>query len=410
MTTDEMMRRRRSVMSPGLRLSYARPVHVSSASGVWITEVDGTRLLDAYNNVPHVGHSRPEVVDAIASQAARLNTNTRYVADIVVEYAERLASLFPNPLDVVFFANSGSEANDLAWRIARTVTGRNGAIVTANAYHGSTDLTMATSPEELAVLGRTTPDWVTTIAVPAILDHSTLEDPLRLLAEAGHSPAFLAIDTVLSSDGVYDPSTALPELSALVREAGGLFVADEVQAGFGRVGEPFWGFAASGATPDIVTLGKPMGNGHPVAAVVTSREIADRFSAGGYYFSTFGGNPVSAAAGMAVLDVVDSEGLAAQADAVGAYMAAAIVGIGHEAIAAVRRRGLFLGIELTDLDGRPNGTLAATIVDDMRERQILIGRTGPGGTVLKIRPPLVFTREHADLVIEALTAALGSTS
>ena len=400
MTPVDPFTRRELVFGPGMHLSYDRPIHAVSARGVWITEADGTELLDAYNNVPHVGHGRPEVVEAIAAQAALLNTNTRYLVDGVTEYAERVISLLPEPLDTLFFANSGSEANDLAWRIARTVTDHDGAIVTANAYHGATDLTMATSPEGLAEAGADLPAWVATIPIPGALDEPSIEPALNRLDRSGHEPAFLAIDTALSSDGIYDPSPALTRLADQIRAAGGLFVADEVQAGFGRIGEPLWGFAESAVVPDIVTFGKPMGNGHPLAAVVTRRDVAERFSELGYYFSTFAGNPVSTAAGMAVLDVLAAERLPRRAEEVGEYLRAAIRHIDHPAIGDVRGRGQFTGVEIR---GEEAGVAAHRIVNAMREHGVLIGATGPQEDVLKIRPPLVFTEEHADI----LTGALG---
>jgi 4-aminobutyrate aminotransferase-like enzyme len=389
-----------------MSLSYDRPIHPVSASGVWITEADGTRLLDAYNNVPHVGHARPEVVDAIASQAALLNTNTRYLVDEVVRYAERLTQLLPDPLDVVYFANSGSEANDLAWRMARTVTGRSGAIVTANAYHGATELTMATSPEGLAETGAPLPPWVATLPMPEALTEPSIESALSNLRANQIEPAFLAVDTVFSSDGVLDPGISLAALAQQIRRVDGLFVADEVQAGFGRVGQDLWGFAESGVVPDIVTFGKPMGNGHPLAAVVTTRNIADRFTERGYYFSTFAGNPVSAAAGMAVLDVMEAENLAVRADRVGEYLRTGIRGIDHPAIAEVRGRGQFTGVVITNDAGQADAVGANRIVNAMREGNVLIGATGPAHNVLKIRPPLVFSDENADQVVDTLAAAL----
>jgi len=400
MTPADPLKRRDLVFGPGTHLSYDRPVHAVSASGVWITEADGTRLLDAYNNVPHVGHGRTEVVEAIAAQAALLNTNTRYLVDGVVECAERIVSLLPGPVDTMLFAYSGSDANDLAWRIARTVTGHEGAIVTGNAYHGATDLTMATSPEGLAETDAVLPAWVATIAIPEALDQPSIEPALHRLDQSGHEPAFLAIDTALSSDGIFDPSPALRALADQIRAAGGLFIADEVQAGFGRIGETLWGFAESGVVPDIVTFGKPMGNGHPLAAVVTRRDLAERFSELVFYFSTFAGNSVSAAAGTAVLDVMAAEGLPRRADEVGDYLRGAIRHIDHPAIGDVRGRGQFTGVEIS---GEDAAVVADRIVNAMRDQGVLIGATGPHNNVLKIRPPLVFTQEHADI----LTIALG---
>jgi len=401
---NELQQRRSRVLGPGMRLSYNRPVHAVSAEGVWITEADGTKLLDAYNNVAHVGHSRPEVVEAIAAQARTLNTNTRYLADIVVAYAERIGALLPDEVKVVYFANSGSEANDLAWRMARTVTGRTGAIVSSHAYHGATDLTMATSPEELGL--EHLPPWVATIDMPAGLHGPSLEPALSELSQAGHPPAFVAFDTVLSSDGIFDPSPALAVFADQIRAVGGLMIADEVQAGFGRIGPSLWGFAASGITPDIVTLGKPMGNGHPIAAVVTTASIAQRFADSGYYFSTFAGNPVSAAAGMAVLDIMEAEALPDAALAVGDSLRSALSSIDHPAIKEVRGRGAFTGVEIGQ--SVPDEATARSIVDGMRERNVLIGRTGVTRNVLKIRPPLVFGPQHADMLLDAFTDTLAS--
>jgi 4-aminobutyrate aminotransferase-like enzyme len=404
--TDDLVGRRRAAMGTGPRLTYARPVHAVSASGVWITEADGTELLDAYNNVPHVGHARPEVVAAIAEQSARLNTTMRYLVDEVVEYAERLTGLFPTPLDTVLFANSGSEANDLAWRMARTVTGRSGVIVTDNAYHGATELTMATSPEETDRVGAPSPSWVARIPVPEVFESTRLDRAVEALDAAGHGVALLAVDTVFSSDGIYDPGQVVGELARQARASGGLFVADEVQAGFGRVGARWWGFASSGTVPDIVTLGKPMGNGVPLAAVVTSRDIADRFFERGYYFSTFAGNPVAAAAGTAVLDVMESESLAEQAGRVGDRLRAALVTIDHPVLGEVRGVGQFSGVDIVNDDGLPAPERAHRLMDQMRERRVLVGRTGPVGSVLKIRPPLVFDEQHVEFLVDALCEAL----
>ena len=405
---NRALERRRERLGPGMRLSYSRPLRLVSGEGVWLTDADGTRYLDAYNNVAHVGHGRPEVVAALSRQAARLNTNTRYLVDEVVAYADRLAGLLPGDLSVVTFANSGSEANDLAWRMARTVTGREGMVVTRNAYHGATWLTMATSPEELG-LDRLEP-WVATVPAPdAFRGAADLDRAFECLAGAGHLPAAFACDTVFSSDGIFDPPAGyLAALATGLHAAGGLFIADEVQAGFGRVGARMWGFADRGVAPDIITLGKPMGNGHPLAAVVTTPEIAAAFAGTGYYFSTFAGNPVSAAVGAAVLDVMESENLPERADRVGDHLRRGLrdLAAGHGAIRDVRGPGLFVGVELVDPAGAPDPGAAAAVVDAMRERRVLIGRTGAGANVLKIRPPLVFGIEHADLLLETLDAVL----
>ncbi|MCP4250521.1 MAG: aminotransferase class III-fold pyridoxal phosphate-dependent enzyme, partial [bacterium] len=277
------LRRRR--LAPTLDLSYDQPVYLSRGEGVWLIDSEGRRLLDAYNNVPHVGHAHPEVVSALASQSRRLATNTRYLVDGVADYADRLAALMPDPLSVVWFVNSGSEANDLAYRIARTVTGRRGVITTANAYHGSTTVTAAMSPEESGPADLE--PWAARVGGAELLRAAAAADRLqsdleaadRRLATNGEEPAMVILDTVFSSDGIFEVPTGLIETARTwADDRGALLVADEVQAGFGRVGTSFWGFASSGAIPDIITLGKPMGNGYPMGAVVTSEAVAAEFA------------------------------------------------------------------------------------------------------------------------------------
>lgn len=406
---EESLRRRRRRLGPGMRLTYDRPLQVASGSGVHLTDTGGVRYLDAYNNVAHVGHGNPDVVKALADQAARLNTNTRYLVDDVTAYADRLAALFPDPLEVVFFANSGSEANDLAWRIARTVTDRKGMIVTEHAYHGSTYLTMATSPEELGLANLE--GWVATVHAPwpGSDGEKAVVSAAAHLASHNEKPAAFVCDTVFSSDGILEPPGGyLAAVYQTVRAFGGLCIADEVQAGFGRVGARMWGFAGHDVIPDIVTLGKPIGNGHPLAAVVTTEAIAAEFARTGYYFSTFAGNPVSAAVGAAVLDVMERDDLANHAERVGAYLRRGLAEIAaiRPVVAQVRGPGMFIGVDLA-LAGEPASDLARRVQNEMRNRRVLIGRTGPGGNVLKIRPPLVFNDGNADELLAILDAVLG---
>jgi 4-aminobutyrate aminotransferase-like enzyme len=417
---ETVVAHRRRRMGPGLRLSYEPPLRLAASDGVWLVDTGGIRYLDAYNNVPHVGHGRREVVAAIARQSAVLNTNTRYLVDGVLEYADRVAGLLPEDLSVVVFANSGSEANDLAWRMARTVTGRQGIIVTEHAYHGATALTMATSPEEVGV--ENLEPWVATVPAPGCSGVQVaggrdveqgsaghLEAAVERLAAAGVAPAAFACDTAFSSDGIFDvPPGYLHAIYATARAAGALCIADEVQAGLGRVGSRLWGFAGDDVVPDIVTLGKPMGNGHPLAAVVTTPEIAAAFAERGYYFSTFAGNPVSAAAGMAVLDVMEAEGLPERAEGVGEYLRSRLRELAENAtiIGEIRGPGLFVGVEMIEGAGRPDPARATAVVNEMRHRRVLIGRTGRSGNVLKIRPPLVFGEDHADLLVENLAVVL----
>jgi 4-aminobutyrate aminotransferase-like enzyme len=351
--------------------------------GVWLIDADGNRLLDAYNNVPVVGHCHPRVTEAVVRQTRTLNTHARYLYEPLVELAERLLATMPPSagLDTVMLVNSGSEANDMAWRIATAVTGSRRAIVTEHAYHGVTEAIAALSPEEWPP--GYDPPHVVRVPVPS-LEVEQLD---------GLAATFL--DSGLTSDGIWIPEAA--DVAALVdatHAAGGLFVADEVQAGYGRFGDRLWSFEHYGVTPDIVTLGKPMGNGYPVAAVITRRELVERFPFAGEVFSTFGGNPVAAQAALAVLDVIEDERLLDHVARVGSLLLSTLA-----ELAVVRGRGLLVGVQL---DGPEE---AARTVDRLRAQGILIGRTGPRGDVLKIRPPLVFDEEHVALLADALRGA-----
>jgi 4-aminobutyrate aminotransferase-like enzyme/Ser/Thr protein kinase RdoA (MazF antagonist) len=390
--TDELERRRAGTLGALLTpLTYSRPVHVVRGEGVWLFEADGRRVLDAYNNVPVVGHCHPRVTEAVVRQTRTLNTHARYLYEPLVELAERLLATMPPDagLDTVMLVNSGSEANDIAWRIARAATGARGAIVTEHAYHGVTEAIADLSPEEWPPGHR--PQHVTRIAPPGL----EVPEVDRLAA------TFL--DCGLTSDGIYTPSAdAVTALVDRTHDAGGLFVADEVQAGYGRLGDELWSFAGYGVTPDIVTLGKPMGNGYPVAAVITRREIAESSPFAGEIFSTFGGNPVAAQAALAVLDVIQDDRLVAHAARVGARLLAALRDLPSPELVDVRGRGLLVGVELATAEA------AARTVDRLREAGILIGRTGPRGNVLKIRPPLVFGQEHVDLLVSAAQVSLAA--
>ena len=318
-------RRARAIGPAMTGLFYREPLHFVRGDGAWLIDADGRRYLDAYNNVPVVGHEHPRVVEAIVRQARRLNTNMRYLHETAFEVAERLAASTGGALDVVMFVNSGSEANDVAWRIARAVTGGSGGIATDFAYHGITEAITALTPEEWG--SRPGPDHVRTWRPPDGLrgfDGSLdeFEAAVRALPESGHPLAAAILDGVLTSDGIIDlePSLAA-ELVKRTHDAGGLWIADEVQGGHGRTGAAMWSYQRLGIEPDIVTLGKPMGNGHPVAAVITRRDLAERFSPEGEFFSTFGGNPVAMAAALAVLEVIDDERIVEHAREIGEYLA-----------------------------------------------------------------------------------------
>jgi 4-aminobutyrate aminotransferase-like enzyme/Ser/Thr protein kinase RdoA (MazF antagonist) len=398
--TGELARRRSEALGAVLTpLTYARPVHAVRAEGVWIYDADGTRLLDAYNNVPVVGHCHPRVTEAVVRQTRTLNTHARYLYEPLIELAERLLASMPSEagLDTVMLVNSGSEANDIAWRVATGVTGRSGAIVTEHAYHGVTAAIADLSPEEWPTGYR--PAHVALIPPPGSGPDSAVELDRAIAQLDGLAATF--IDGGLTSDGIWTPSP--DELATVVqrtRDAGGLFVADEVQAGYGRMGEHLWSFAQYGISPDLVTLGKPMGNGYPVAAVVTRRELVERFPFAGQVFSTFGGNPVAAQAALAVLDVIRDEGLVAHAKRVGEALIDALRDLGSAEVVDVRGRGLLVGVELTGPE------VAARVVERLREAGILIGRTGRRDNVLKIRPPLVFDDEHAVVLVDGLRRAL----
>ena len=403
-------------LGPALSLSYDEPVRLVSGNGVWLTDADGNRLLDAYNNVPQVGHSHPRVTAALAAQARRLTTNTRYLVDGVAAYADRLTALLPGELSVVMFVNSGSEANDVAIQIARAVTGSRGAVITEHAYHGTTAATAALSPEEIGPAALE--PWVARIGGAATLGSADaasrvgdeVDGAFARLRAAGNGAAFLIFDDVFSSDGIFAvPPGYLATAYERARAVGALCIADEVQAGFGRVGTPFWGFAQDGVVPDIVTLGKPMGNGHPMGAVVTTPAIAAEFAARWHFFSTFAGSPVAAAVGSAVLDVIERERLAEQAERVGVHLRERLreVATTHPVVTEVRGPGLFVGVELDcDVPGRDG--IGRRVANGLRRRGVLVGATGPRLNVIKIRPPLVFTEAHADRVAAALDETLSS--
>ena len=406
--TAELTERRRRLFGPALTgPSYRHPLHLVGGEGVWLTDADGRRYLDAYNNVPVVGHQHPRVVEAIVRQARRLNTNVRYLHPTALEVAERLIATTEDGLDVVMFVNSGSEANDLAWRIATAATGGSGAVCTAFAYHGMTEATTALSPEDWADVGHG-PPHVRTWA-PGRGDIDSFAGALHDLRSASYAPAAAILDGCLTSDGIFDLDPSLvQDLVRQTHEAGALWIADEVQGGHGRTGA-MWSYQRHGIVPDLVTLGKPMGNGHPVAAVITRREIAERFAETTDFFSTFGGNPVAMAAALAVLEVIEDERLVSQAGEVGAYLREGLneLAARFERIGEVRGVGLMTGIAIVH-SGSPDAdpAAAADIVNRLREDGILIGTTGPSDSVLKLRPPLVFEKVHADLLVERLYAVL----
>jgi 4-aminobutyrate aminotransferase-like enzyme len=441
---SKLLKRRGAAIAPSLSLSYREPIAIVRGRGQFLYDRSGRAWLDCVNNVCHVGHCHPKIVAALAEQAAVLNTNTRYLHPLVVEYAERLTATLPEPLRVCFFVNSGSEANDLAVRIARTVTGRNDVIVIDGAYHGITGTLVDLSPyKSEGAGGGGLPPWAHKVPAPdpyrggppgndgarsgnndaASRAPSAVDEPpgraaaapvreiCERLARDGKPPALFMCEPILGCGGqVVPPDGYLREAFHHVRAAGGLCLADEVQVGFGRIGTHMWAFEAQGVVPDIVTMGKPIGNGHPIGAVITSAEIARRFDNGMEFFSTFGGNPVSAAVGLAVLDVIESEQLQQRAARVGAYLLERFRSLADQqpAIGDVRGRGLFLGVELVrDRTARTPATEeTAELIERVKEDGILLSSDGPHRNVLKIKPPLVFGEVDADLLIASIRRAI----
>ncbi|WP_152221345.1 aspartate aminotransferase family protein [Pseudomonas sp. SCB32] len=414
-----LIERRERLLGPAYRLFYERPLHTVRGEGVWLYDKQGNRYLDAYNNVASIGHCHPRVVQAIASQAAVLNTHTRYLQEGILDYAEDLLSTFPAGLEQVMFTCTGSEANDLALRIARHYTGGTGVIITRFAYHGVTGDISELSPALGS--GITLPAHARTVRAPdayrlgAQNVAQTLADDVRAaiadLRAHGIKPAALLLDGIFASDGVLpDPTGFLAEAVKVARDEGLLYIADEVQSGFARTGATMWGFQRHGVQPDLVTLGKPMGNGQPIAGVVARADILESFGRNVRYFNTFGGNPVSCAAAQAVLDVIRDERLQERSQRIGDFMLEGIRKLAdrHELIGDVRGAGLFLGVELvTDRGAKtPAASQTRRVVNAMRERGVLISAAGPMENILKIRPLLAFEQEHAELFIDCLDKAL----
>ncbi len=398
---SELMQRRQKYFA-GSYLFFKNPVNFVKGRGTWLYDEQGKRYLDCYNNVASVGHCHPKVVEAISMQVATLNTHTRYLNEKIINYSEHLTSTMPSGLDVCFYTCTGTEANELAMRIARCISGNHGAIIVDNSYHGNSTLVGELSTMIYPTTDR--PDYVATVEPPNTyrgsyrtgkgmndieLAHNyaqQADSAIEQLTDAGHGVAAFMCDAIFDSQGTLDaPKCYFKQVYKKVRAAGGLCIGDEVQPGFGRLGEHMWGFEHYDVVPDIVTLGKPMGGGHPVAGVVTSREIADKFMQNTFYFNTFGGNPVSAAAAEAVLTVIEEEGLQQNAYDVGAYLRHKLdeLAIKHPIIGNIRGRGLFIGVELVkDAETmEPSAMEANTIVEIMKDEGVLISSTGRFGKV-----------------------------
>jgi len=420
--TDAMVEKRRATLGPSYRLFYNRPVHLVRGVGAHLFDADGTEYLDAYNNVASVGHCNPRVIEAVTTQMSELNTHTRYLHGNILDYSERLLATFPDEISSIMFTCTGSEANDLAVRVAEKYSGGTGVIVTEEAYHGNSALISAMSPS----LGTGVPLGPNVRAVPA--PDSYRIDPAGLgrwfagrvataiddLERHGHKFSALLLDSIFSSDGIYVDPTVLGPAVEVVHRAGGVFIADEVQPGFARSGESMWGFQRHGVVPDLVTMGKPMGNGIPVAAMAARPEILDVFARETPYFNTFGGNPVSMAAARAVLDIIVQDRLAEHAQVVGDELRAEVRALAahHSFLGDVRGSGLYTGIEIvTDPETKAHdGAMAQRIVDAMRDSHVLISVCGGYGNILKVRPPLVFSTKDLDWFMSVFTSVLKELS
>ncbi|MEW9573447.1 aminotransferase class III-fold pyridoxal phosphate-dependent enzyme [Rhodanobacter sp. Si-c] len=422
----ELLDLRKRYLNPTLSVSYREPLKIVRGAGAWLYDQHGEAYLDMVNNVCHVGHCHPRVVAAGQAQMARLNTNTRYLHDNIVEYAMRLVATLPAPLSVVFLTNSGTEANDLALRLARAHTGKRGALVLDHAYHGHSPSMVELSPYKFN--GKGGEGQVVHVGVVDMPDvyQGAFRDPsiagrqyadllpaeIAGLRERGFEPAVFYCESLLGCGGqIVLPDGYLREAYATVRAAGGVCLADEVQVGFGRAGDHFWAFERQGVAPDILTVGKPIGNGHPIGAVVTTPEIAASFVTGMEYFNTFGGNPVSCAIALAVLDVIHEEGLQENARVVGGLLMDGLRELQHrhECIGDVRGCGLFIGAELVSdpVARTPDRVKARQVVEAMKARHVLLSTEGPADNVLKIKPPVVFGRRDAGEFLEKLDAVLG---
>ncbi|MEN3597989.1 aspartate aminotransferase family protein [Brucella melitensis] len=421
---QELIARRERLLGRNMSLFYQDPVHLVKGEGVWLWDADGRKYLDCYNNVPHVGHCHPRVVEAICRQASTLNTHTRYLHEGILDYVERLTATFDKSLDAAILTCTGSEANDVALRMAQAVTGKTGIIATDFTYHGNTTAVSQLSTRMPPVGGYgghvrhvPAPDSYRPLGGKggeafAQAWAAEVEKAIASLQESPFGFSGLIIDPFFANEGFPDlPENFLAPAVAAVRKAGGGVIADEVQPGFGRTGGHMWGHQKAGIVPDIVTLGKPMGNGHPVGAVVAGADTLNAFRKAFRYFNTFGGNPVSCAAAMAVLDVLEEEKLQANALEVGAYARQGLEKLAqkHGMIGNVRGSGLFFGAELVldRAEKTPAAEMATRVVNEMRERGVLMNKLGIHQNATKIRPPMPFSRENADLMLSTLDDVLG---
>jgi 4-aminobutyrate aminotransferase-like enzyme len=407
--TETLLDRRARLLGPNVPTFYDTPLHLVRGDGVWMWDADGKRYLDCYNNVPHVGHGHPEVVEAIARQASTLNTHTRYLHDGILDYAEALTATLGHDLSQMIFTCTGSEANDIALRAAQAVTGQIGILATDTTYHGNTAATSALSTRRPPIGGypphvRLVPAPVAGMTPDGFAAH--VEAAIADLARAGFGLSGMMLCPVFANEGLppVAPGFFAPA-EAAIRKAGGLILCDEVQPGFGRCGSHFWGHDWLGMTPDLITLGKPMGNGYPVAGLVARADVMAAFRQAFGYFNTFGGSPVAAAAAHATLRIVQRDGLQDNARRTGAYTLDRLRGLSHPKLTAVHGLGLFFALTFQDGDA-PATAFATALVERVVGKGVLLNRIGPQMNILKIRPPMPFQPDHADLLVAALADAL----
>lgn len=414
--SESLIERRARLLGPNLATFYRDPVHLVRGVGATVWDSVGRAYIDCYNNVPHVGHCHPKVVEAIARQSATLNTHTRYLHDGILDYVERLTARLGHGITQAIMVCTGSEANDIALRMAQAVTGKVGIIATDNTYHGNTAAVSALSTRRPPIGG--TPPHVRLVPAPegrsardgGATFAADVTQAIGELEAAGFGFSGLMLCPYFANEGfpVMVPGF-LDETAKAVRAAGGLLIADEVQPGFGRLGSHFWGHDWIGFAPDVVTVGKPMGNGYPVGAVLARADVMAAFRGAFGYFNTFGGNPVAAAAAIAVLEVMDDEGLQANAAMVGAMALERMQALRHPLLADVRGKGLFFGAEFVLEGGAPASGFVTDVVEGMKARGVLMGRIGRHGNILKMRPPMVMSKEQTHQVMDALALVLAET-
>ena len=422
-STADLMADRARLLGPNVATFYDDPLHIVRGEGVWLWDAEGRKYLDCYNNVPHVGHCNPRVVEAICRQASTLNTHTRYVHEGILAYVERLTATMADALESAVLTCTGSEANDIALRMAEAVTGHRGTIATDATYHGNTSLVSQLGQSNVPTVGFGLEQYFRFVAAPdsyrnpdpdgALFAQSVAARIDALKADGTGFAALVVCPYFLNEGFPRHADGWLKAAAEVVRKAGGLLICDEVQSGFGRIGTHMWAHEKMGVVPDIVVLGKPMGNGHPIGGVVTSSDILGAFRSGYRYFNTFGGNPVSCAAAMAVLEEIEAEDLMANARKVGAYAQErlAILAGKYDVIGDVRGSGLVFGAEmvLDPADKTPASGYADRVINQMRQRGVILSKLGRHKNTLKIRPPMPFSTANADLLFDTLDAVLAQT-